>query len=90
MDLTDLEWQAFLDGTITANLPNGYTTLEGHGGWMNPITHTTVKEATAIVVAALPASPESLAAVNSIRIDYQVRFHQQEVGMTMTPGCGSF
>jgi hypothetical protein len=89
-DLTEREWQGFLDDSITANLPHGYTTLEGHGAWMNPLTHKTTKEATEIVVAALPASPESLAAINRIRTDYQVRFHQQAVGMTVAPACGSF
>ena len=60
-DLTDKEWQSFLDGTVTVNLPNGYTVLDGFGAWMNPATHKTSREATKVVVVALPDAPESLA-----------------------------
>jgi hypothetical protein len=89
-DLTDKEWQDFQDDTVTADLPDGYTLLDGRGAWMNPGTHRTIQEATKILVVALPDAPESLAAVNRVRAAYQARFHQQSVGMTAQPGCGSF
>jgi hypothetical protein len=89
-DLTDTEWQAFLDDTVTANLPNGYTVFDATGGWMNPITHRTVREGTKVLVAALPDAPASLQAVNRIRGAYQLRFHQQLVGMTVAQACGEF
>jgi hypothetical protein len=89
-DLTDQEWLGFLGSTISANLPNGYTVFDAAGGWMNPKTRTTVKERTKVLLVALPEGPESLAAVNRIRSDYQVRFHQQLVGMTVEPACGTF
>ena len=56
-DLTDKEWRAFLDTTVTANLPNGYTVLDANGGWMNPITHKTFNEGTKVLVVALPRCP---------------------------------
>jgi len=89
-DLTDKEWQVFLDRTITANLPNGYTILDASGGWMNPVTHKTVKEPTKVLLVALPDVPDSLTAVNRIRTAYQIDFHQQLVGMTIQSGCGTF
>lgn len=89
-DVSDKEFQSFLDDTITANLPNGYTILDANGAWMNPMTRKTIKEATKVLVVALPDQPESLAAVNRIRNSYQLRFHQQRVGMTVEQGCGSF
>lgn len=89
-DLTDKEWQAFLDDTITTNLPNGYTVLDAHGAWMNPMTRKTIKEATKIVVAALPDVPDSVASVNRVRTGYQLRFHQQLVGMVVEHACGVF
>jgi hypothetical protein len=88
--LTDKEWRSFLDATVTANLPNGYTVLDANGAWMNPITHRTITEATKVVVAALPEVPDSLAAINRIRTDYQLRFNQQLVGMTVQQACGTF
>src|ERR1700704_3881911 len=62
-DLTDAEWRAFLDTTVTANLPNGYTVMDANGGWMNPVTHKTVNEGTKVLVVALPDVPGSLAAI---------------------------
>ena len=89
-DLTDQEWQSFLDDTITANLPNGYTVLDAQGAWINPVTRKTIKEATRIVVAALPDVRGSVASVNRVRTDYQVKFQQQLVGMTVEHACGAF
>ena len=89
-DLTDREWQSFLDDTVTANLPNGYTILEGRGAWMNPITRRTIKESTKVLVVALPDVPESLAAVNRVRTAYQLKFHQQLVGMVTEQACSAF
>ena len=89
-DLTEKEWQSFLDDTVTADLPNGYTILDASGAWMNPITRKTIKEATKVLIAALPETPDSLVAVNRIRRDYQIKFHQQLVGMTVEQVCGAF
>ena len=89
-DLTDSEWQAFLDDTVTANLANGFTVFDADGGWMNPITRKTIEEPTKVLLVALPETPESLAAVNRVRSAYQSRFHQQLVGMTVAPACAAF
>ena len=89
-DLTDKEWRAFQDQIVTTNLPNGYTVLDGNGGWMNPITRKTIKEGTKILIVALPETPDSLAAVERIRTAYQLKFHQQLVGMTVEQACGLF
>jgi hypothetical protein len=88
--LTDKEWRSFLDATVTASLPNGYTVLEANGAWMNPITQRTITEPTKVLVAALPQVPDSLAAINRIRTAYQLKFDQQLVGMTVQEACGTF
>jgi hypothetical protein len=89
-DVTDDEWRSFLDDTVSANLPNGYTVQDGYGAWLSPATQHTVREATIVLRVALPDTPDSLTAINRIRTAYQARFHQQLVGMTITPVCGSF
>ena len=89
-DVRDSEWQAFLDDTVTVNLPNGYTVIDGNGAWMNPVTRMTIKEPTKILLVALPFAAGSLATVNRVRTEYQARFHQQLVGMTTGPACGAF
>jgi hypothetical protein len=89
-DLTEQEWQSFLEDTVSLNLPNGYTGLEGNGAWMNPSTRKTVREATKVVVAAMAETPDSAAAIERVRQAYQTRFHQLAVGMTVGQVCGAF
>jgi hypothetical protein len=89
-DLTDKEWGEFLDTTITANLPNGYTVFDANGGWMNPMTHRSIKEPTKVLLVALPDTQDNLAAINRIRTEYRIRFQQQVVGMTVEQACGTF
>jgi hypothetical protein len=89
-DLTGEEWKTFLDTIVTVALPNGYTILDGNGAWMSPITHKTAKETTKILIAALPDTSGSLAAINHIRSAYQTEFHQQLVGMTVQQACATF
>jgi hypothetical protein len=89
-DLTEPEWQSFLDDTVTANLPNGYTVLDADGAWMNPLTHRTTREATKVVVAALPDRQDNAAAIERVRQAYRTRFHQLAVGMTIEQACGAF
>jgi hypothetical protein len=84
------EWQAFLDDTVTANVPGGYTVLDASGAWMNRTTRATIRESTKVLVLALPDVSESLTAVNRIRTAYQARFRQQLVGMTAQPACAAF
>jgi len=89
-DLTDTEWNHFLDDTVTANLPDGYTVMDAYGAWINPVTHATAREATKFLLVAVPDTPASLAAVARIRGTYQLRFHQQLVGMTVERACAAF
>nr|WP_294509757.1 DUF3574 domain-containing protein [uncultured Rhodopila sp.] len=89
-DLTGAEWRQFIDDTIAVNLPDGFTVFDAGGAWMNPVTQRATREATKVLLAALPDDPASLEAVNRIRSAYQIRFRQQLVGMTVGHACGSF
>ena len=89
-EVTDRDWSGFTEQVITANLPNGYTVLDATGAWMNPKTQRTIREATKVLQAALPDTPDSLAAITRIRTAYQKQFHQQLVGMTTQAICASF
>jgi len=88
--VTENDWQAFIDRTVSTHLPNGYTVLDADGAWINPVTRKTIREATKVVLAALPDSPENLAKVNQIRVEYPATFRQQLVGMIVHHACSSF
>jgi hypothetical protein len=89
-EVTDADWDAFVDRVVTPALPNGFTTFDANGGWMSPASGKTIRERTKVLMTALPNAPDSIAKVKQIRNDYQVKFHQQVVGMTVSPACGSF
>lgn len=89
-DLTDAEWRRFVDQVIAPALPHGFTAFDAEGAWMSSTGHRTIHEHSKVLIAALPATPDSLAAVQHIRDGYQRAFHQMLVGMTMQPACGDF
>jgi hypothetical protein len=88
--VSDREWRDFRNQVITPALPDGYTVLDGKGAWMNPLSHATITEASKVLVVAIPEVPDSLPVINDIRSNWQHRFHQYVVGMTVQSGCGSF
>ena len=88
--LNDAEWQVFQSQFITANLPDGYTILDGTGAWRAPDSRSTIAETTKILIAAEPDTQASLAANERVRAAYKTAFHQQSVGMTNQAACGSF
>ncbi len=88
--VSDSDWTTFRDTVITANLPDGYTVLDADGAWAGPGGHRTVSDPTKLLIVALPAGPNGVAAVTRIRLEYQHRFSQDLVGMTAQPGCALF
>jgi hypothetical protein len=89
-DLTDAEWDEFRNSVIIPNLPRGFTVLNGEGAWLNPHTHTTISEASKIVVTAMPDTAGSMSAIARVREAYDTKFHQISVGMTSHVACGAF
>jgi Protein of unknown function (DUF3574) len=75
---------------VTPALPDGFTVYDAIGGWISPVSGKAVYERTKVLMTALPDVPGSIGTVTRIRNDYRVTFHQQMVGMTVTPACGSF
>ena len=89
-EVTDKDWDAFVDKVVTPSLPHGFTTFDANGGWMSPASGQTLRERTKVLMTALPDAPDSVGIVERIKNDYQVRFHQQLVGMTVSSACGTF
>jgi hypothetical protein len=89
-EVSDRAWNDFLDRVVTPSLPDGYTVFDAAGAWLNPATRRTVHERTKVLLAALPDTAASAAAVARIRNAYATQFHQTLVGMTVAPACGSF
>ena len=88
--LTDPEWADFAERIVTPHLPDGFTAFDANGQWMNPATHHIAKESTKVIIAALPDAPAAASAVAAVSDAYRTQYHQQSVGMTVHPVCGSF
>jgi len=89
-EVTEGEWDAFIDQVVTPALPQGFTVYDAAGGWMSPVSRKTLYERTKVLMTALPDSPGSFMTINRIRHDYRIMFHQQFVGITVTRACGAF
>ena len=89
-ELTEAEWQAFMDDTVTPDLPGGYTVMNADGVWMSPRSRRTIAEHTKVLVVARPDVRDSWAAINQVRSAYQAKYHQQLVGLIASRGCADF
>ena len=56
-EISQEEWNWFLDRVITPRFPNGFTVLEAHGQWQPP-TGDLVRESSRVLVVGVPNSWE--------------------------------
>lgn len=89
-DVSDPEWTAFIEDTVTPALPDGFTVFDARGAWLSARAGRTIHQTSKVILVALPDTPASLDAVNRVRAVYKSRFNQQLVGMTAQPTCGTF
>ncbi len=88
-DLSEAEWAGFLRDVVTPGLPDGFTAWDASGQWQSSDGRT-VREAAKVILVDIPDRPDRLDAIAHIRGAYASRFHQQVVGMTVTPVCAAF
>ena len=92
-EITEAEWQAFLDEEITPRFPDGLTVLSGSGQWQGD-DEEIVQERSKIVILLYPreAVEESNAEIEDIRAAYEQAFEQESVlrADDDRPVCTSF
>lgn len=91
-ELTDQEWQDFLDEEITPRFPAGLTVLEGYGQFLNS-SGVIAQEGSIVLIVFHPADAieESSASIEEIRDAYEVAFEQESVlRADSAPVCISF
>ena len=89
-NVSNAEWDRFVDEVVVPALPAGFTALDADGAWMNPATGVTSREQTKVLIAAVPDTAGSIDAIARVRRAYASTFHQQLVGMTIRRECASF
>jgi Protein of unknown function (DUF3574) len=87
--ITESEFQAFLDTTVTPLFPDGLTLLTGTGQFKSS-NGTVVKEGSKLLILLYTFSPESNRRVQYIRQAYKNAFQQESVLRTDESSCTSF
>lgn len=78
-DVTDREFQSFLDTSVTPRFPDGYTVIPAEGRWRDPRSERTAREPSRVLVIVRGRTDAEEAKVELIRRDYRDRFDQQSV-----------
>jgi len=86
--VSDENWQRFLDEEVTPRFPDGLTVQDASGQWRGQ--GGIVREPSKRLVVVLPGTPGGEAKLAAIRTAYRTRFHQESVLLFETRGCGSF
>lgn len=80
-NVSDEQWRAFVDTSVSPRFPAGFTELKGHGHWRDA-RGATLEEETRILEVAHGDSADERARIRAIAVDYRRRFAQQSVLIT--------
>src|SRR6185369_7200471 len=76
--VSDQEWQAFVDETITPRFPDGFTIVDGVGQWREASGHI-AHERAKILLILHPRDQTTTTKLDEIRAEYKQRFKQEAV-----------
>jgi hypothetical protein len=88
-DITEAEFQSFIDNQVTPRFPDGLTVLSGNGQFKDS-TGAIIKEKSKLLILLYPFTRASSRKVDDIRSDYVTMFQQQSVLRTDEEQCVSF
>jgi hypothetical protein len=88
-DITDDEFQGFLDAVVTPRFPDGLTLLTGNGQFRGS-SGLIVQERSKLLILFYPWSNQRNRAIESIRSIYKRDFHQEAVLRVDSESCVSF
>ncbi|RSZ30440.1 MULTISPECIES: DUF3574 domain-containing protein [unclassified Variovorax] len=87
--VSDTEWTAFLDATVTPAFPQGLTVIDAAGQWRG-VSGDVVRERSKLVVLLHPRSEKDDAAIATIVGTYRQRFAQEAVLQERQAVCVRF
>lgn len=88
-DISETEFQAFIDDRVTSRFPEGLTVLSGNGQFKTA-NGTIVQEKSKLLVLLYPFSTKRHKLVEEIRADYKAMFQQESVLRIDEEMCASF
>lgn len=85
--VSNADWEAFVDDTIAARFPAGFTTSDAAGGWRGADGRA-LREASHVLEVMHPADAAGAeAAIDATIADYRARFDQEAVLRVRAPVC---
>lgn len=88
-DVSEAEFQIFVDTKVTPRFPDGLTLLSGKGQFRSA-AGSIVQEGSKLLILLYPFSAQSSEVIELIRNDYKVMFQQESVLRVDEPTCVSF
>lgn len=88
-DITENEFQAFIDAKVTPRFPEGLTLLSGRGQFKDSLGNI-VQEDARLLILLYPFSKGRNLMVDEIRNDYKQEFQQESVLRVDEYSCVSF
>jgi len=88
-DITEQEFQHFIDTAVTPSFPEGLTLLSGTGQFRNTAGRV-IKEGSRVLILFYPAGRKSNDAIEQIRASYKNAFQQKSVLRADELSCVSF
>ena len=89
-EVTETQFQGFLDGVVTPLFPDGLTVLDANGQYRASPGSPVEKERTKLLILLYPFSADASAKVEQIRTSYKQQFQQQSVLRTDVRACVGF
>jgi Protein of unknown function (DUF3574) len=88
-DITEAEFQGFIDVKVTPRFPEGLTLLAGNGQFRDSAGNI-IQEGSKLLILLYPFSKDSSALVDEVRNDYKGQFQQESVLRVDEFSCVSF
>jgi len=89
-EVSDAEWQDFLATAVTPAFPEGLTVTDTQGQWRDSATGALVRERSKVVTLLVEDAAAVRPRLEAIADAYKQRFHQDAVGIVITPACVAF
>jgi hypothetical protein len=77
-EVTEQEWQRFLDEDVAPRLASGFTVVDGAGQWRDQ-AGALVRERSRVLIIVRPNTASVSALIDEVRAAYKRRFQQQSV-----------
>ncbi len=89
-EVTEAEWQGFMDEILSPRFPDGLTVLDAKGLWRDPRSGKTLGERTKLVLITAPDPAAARRVIEAAVADYRQRFDQHTVLRVERPVCAIF